>query len=205
MEEKIRTDKANEEQTENKIDITNGILFVLRNWKIYLVVLIFCGIAGAAYCCWGVEKIYECTAVLYYPEQKSGEAENVAGRDLMDDALGVIQQERMLSLVEQRTGIPWKQIKNYLTVSGNEETGIIRITCSAENEAEAAECVREIVALFDDELKEIVPVGDVIILQEPEENGTPVETGWKRVMAVAAASGIVTATVMAWVMEKRKC
>ena len=36
-------------------------------------------------------RVYECTAVFYYLEQRSSEAEMVEPRDLMDDALEIMQ------------------------------------------------------------------------------------------------------------------
>ena len=202
MERKKHTDKVDKDRAENEIDIIKGLAFVRKNWKCYLAVILISAAVGLAYCTWGIERVYECTAVLYYPEQRSIEAEEVASRDLMDDALEVIQQERMLSFVEQKTGIPWKQIQSDLTVSGNAENGIIRIVCRSFSAREAADCVAELVSLFDGELKEIVPIGDMIILQEPEEPEVPVETEWEKVMTAAVAAGCAAATGIAWVWNK---
>ena len=204
MEEKTHTEKADEGRPGNEIDIIKVLSFVRKNWKCYLAVMLVSVAVGLAYCSWGIEKVYECTAVLYYPEQRSSEAETLAARDLMDDALEVIHQERMLSLVEQKTGIPWRQIRSGLTVTGNAENGIIRIVCRAATAQEAADCVGEIVSLFDGELKEIVPIGDLIVLQEPEEPGAPVETEWKKVMAAAVAAGCAAATVIAWAWNRKR-
>ena len=56
------------------------------------------------YCIYIIPDTYESTAVLYYPERAGGEIESVSERDLMDDAVEILRQKRMLAIVEDRTG-----------------------------------------------------------------------------------------------------
>ena len=139
---------------------------------------------------------------MYYPERTSSEAENVSDRELMDDAAEILQQKRMLEIVENRTGLDWKTVSQGLNIKMNAETGIISITLRLDNEQSSYECIEGLLVVIDSEVTEIIPVGDLIFLEEPELSDKPVANGWKTELAAESAVGCVCGNLVALLLRK---
>lgn len=88
----------------DKIDLIRALHFIWKNKRIYIISMITCISLAFIYCVYIIPDTYESTAVLYYPERAGDEAESVSERDLMDDAVEILRQKRMLAIVEDRTG-----------------------------------------------------------------------------------------------------
>lgn len=115
-----------------------------------------------------IPDTYESAAVLYYPERASGEIESVSERDLMDDAVEILRQKRMLAVVEDKTGVDWETISEGLSITANAETGIIDISFRMDSAESSYECTKALLTVLDNELAEIIPIGDLILLEDPE-------------------------------------
>lgn len=178
-----------------KIDIFHYFSFIWKNRVIYFVSTVFCLLLSAAYCFYGTEQIYECRAVLYYPAASSSEVES-GGRALMDDAVMIIQQEKMLQCVEQETGIAWEEIQRGLSITGNSETGMIEINCKQSDSTAAYNSTKGVVELFGTQLKEIIPIKNVVVLEKPERPNKPIDKGCGKVMAAGTACGIAAGSII---------
>ena len=85
----------------DKIDLIRALHFIWKNKRIYIISMITCISLLFIYCIYIIPDTYESTAVLYYPERAGGEIEGVSERDLMDDAVEILRQKRMLAIVEE--------------------------------------------------------------------------------------------------------
>lgn len=196
-----KVDVASMSEQIEKIDILHYLSFIWKNRVIYFVSMVLCLSLSAAYCFYGTEQIYECRAVLYYPVAGSSEAES-GGRALMDDAVMIVQQEKMLQCVEHETGIAWKEIQRGLSITGNSETGMIEISCKQSDSTAAYNSTKGVVELFGTQLKEIIPIEDVVVLEKPEKPDKPIDKGCGKVMAAGTACGLAAGSIVS-VWKKR--
>lgn len=156
------------EEKEEKIDIFFIIRFLKQYWRYYLLSFAVCSIAAVVCFTHFDTALYKSTAVLYYPEQ-SASAETAAGsRELMDDAVAVMQEQKMLSLAEERTQIPWKEIQRSLAITGNAENGLIEISYMGSGRKKTQKCMETVVSIFCEDLPRFIPTGELIVLTEPE-------------------------------------
>lgn len=185
-----------------KMDILPYFSFIWKNRIIYFVSMILCLALSAVYCFYVIGQTYECRAILYYPAASSSELES-GGRALLDDAVMIIQQEKMLQCVENETGIAWEEIQSGLSITGNSETGMIEIICEQSDSDTAYNSTKGVVELFGTQLKEIIPIGDVIVLEKPKKSDKPIRKGYGKVMAAGAVCGMVAGSIVsAW---KKRC
>lgn len=149
--------------------------------------------------------LYESSAVLYYPSEQSAEIQEVSSRDLMDDAIAVMQQEKMLCYVSDEAGTSWESIQAGLMITGDKDSGVIIVTCQMSSGQLAYNCVQAVVKVFCEKLPGIVPIGELIILTNAKIPEHPLHTGWSKSLVLAAGTALLVATVSAWVSERRKC
>ena len=174
-----------------KIDIIRGLGFVWKNRTIYILAMAACLLLSAVYCVCFIPEKYECSAVLYYPNRVSAESDSVSDRDLMDDAVEVVKQKRLLVSVEDKTDIDWRVIRDGLSITGNVSTGIIRVVFSMASAEASYKCTEAFLDVVDTELPGIVPVGDLVLLEEPAMPEQPVGKSWKKPMAAGSLTGII--------------
>ena len=188
----------------DKIDLIRALHFIWKNKRIYIISMITCISLSLIYCVYIIPDIYESTAVLYYPERAGGEIESVSERDLMDDAVEILRQKRMLAIAEDKTGIDWETISEGLSITANAETGIIDISFRMDSAESSYECTKALLTVIDNELAEIIPIGDLILLEDPELPEKPLINGWKTELAAGIAAGGVFGSVIAVYLRKVK-
>lgn len=161
-----------------KIDLIKGLEFIWKNRIIYIAAMTVCMLLSLIYCICVIPRKYECEMVLYYPERSSVEAVAVSNRELMDDAVAILQQRIILEPVGEKIGLDWKTVQSGLRVTGNPETGIMNIVFQADNAETAYEVIEAVLEESDSRLPDIVPVGDLVLLEDPEIPEKPVADSW---------------------------
>lgn len=179
-----------------KIDLIKGVEFIWKNRTVYIAAIAVCMLLSLVYCIWGIPRKYECEMVLYYPERGSGEVEAVSDRKLMDDAVAILQQRIILEPVGEKTGLDWKTVQSGLRVTGNPETGIMNIVFQADKAETAYEVTEAVLEESDSRLSDIVPVGDLVLLEEPEIPEKPVADSWMMEAAAGFLAGGAAGTLI---------
>ena len=156
------------EEKEEKIDIFFIMRFLKQYWRCYLLSFVVCSIAAVVYFADFDTVLYKSTAVLYYPEQSASAEMVIGSRELMDDAVAVMQEQKMLSLAEERIQVSWKEIQSSLAITGNAENGLIEISYMGSGRKKTQKCMETVVSIFCEDLPRFIPTGKLIILTEPE-------------------------------------
>ncbi|MCF2569082.1 hypothetical protein I6E09_07805 [Mediterraneibacter glycyrrhizinilyticus] len=66
------------------------------------------------------------------------------------------------------------------------------------------ECTKALLTVIDNELAEIIPIGDLILLEDPELPEKPLINGWKTELAAGTAAGVGFGSVIAVYLRKGK-
>lgn len=200
----ISTDIQDNSTETAQFDIWCCIRFVWRHKITYIVCMVLFALLGLVRQSSETETVYESTAVLYCPVAQIEGVKNVSNRDLMDDAVAVMREKKILGAIEEDLEIPWRSIRNVLRIEGNPETGIVNIGVEMNDSHIAYECADAVVQAFCEKLPEIVPVGDVMVLTEPEQNSVPAGSGVKKGVLFGVVLGLLAASVISGRKSFRK-
>lgn len=66
------------------------------------------------------------------------------------------------------------------------------------------ECTKALLTVIDNELAEIIPIGDLILLEDPVLPEKPLINGWKTELAAGIAAGGVFGSVITVYLRKVK-
>ncbi|WP_147802486.1 YveK family protein [Alkalicoccus halolimnae] len=157
------------------------ILSILKR-RIRLIVLMTFSITAAAglMTYYLVTPMYEAsTQILVNQPPSEGEAfssrELETSRELIETYNTIITSSRILDPTLQQLGLEQSrsELSSQITVRGEGESQVLRITVEDSNQAEAADIANTLASVFQEEVPQIMNINNVSSLAEAEVEGNP--------------------------------
>ena len=191
-----------------KIDVFEVVRIIIKRWWVLALCFVICGTAGFAYSEFGVTKRYNSIGRMYidtYRRDVSGSSEGEAfTRSIADinasqrtvlTCIEVIKSRRVLQKVADESGLDYTagQLHSMITLKSANETEVLEVKVTSANPDDTKVIVDTLMDVATIELKDIVGVPTVNILDEGTKSSadSPIYPDVKLQTAVAAFAGLL--------------
>lgn len=188
----------------------NDILqMFLKQWKLFVVGVLICGVLGFSYTAFFVPKTYQSSGMMYVNNRDTSHGQSIntaanindlyAAERLSESFKIILKTEKFLNYVVEDTGldITARQLKGMLSVSTYENTEIIEVRVVSHDAAEANTIVASILYNAKTKLGDILDVGHIEIIEDASFSKSPVGSNVQLNTFIAMFLGAVLVAVFA--------
>lgn len=161
-----------------EIDILEFVRYFLSKIYIIIITLLIALIIGNFYSKnikVPLYKSYTTVVLVSETEKEYTQSDQALNKNLVKTYSNIIKSKTILNkLIDNlKLDYNYQELSNMITVSGINETEIIKIAVSSEDSAEAAKIADAIVPIFQDEVKRIYGIENVNVIDSAEESKSP--------------------------------
>ncbi|HHV99386.1 MAG TPA: hypothetical protein GXX36_07405 [Clostridiaceae bacterium] len=187
---------------EESMDLREIIGILKQNILIILAVMVWAAILGAVISIYIIDPVYEASATMIVNKSNTEERKDITYNDiLMTQKLVktysvIMQSNTVLDRVIDALGLEMgaKELRSMLTITGVNDTEVIKITVTSKDPEFAAKVANEILSQAPAEIIRAVKAGSVEIIDEATIPSDPVKPDVKMYTFIAGILGLFAST-----------
>jgi len=187
---------------EETLNLREIIRILRQNLLIILSVMVWAAVLGAVLSIYIIDPVYEASATMIVNKSSSEEGQDTTYNDiLMTQKLVktysvIMQSNTVLNRVTDALGLDMdaKALRNMLTITGVNDTEVIKITVTNKDPELAAKVANEIVRQAPEEIIRAVKAGSVEIIDKATIPSDPVKPNTKMYTIIAGVLGLIAST-----------
>lgn len=181
---------------EDTIEIDLSQLFKLFKKNIRLIIISMVMIAAIActFTIFLIDKKYASESTVYLTpritETGSTDYQSINTNNiLVNDYIAIMQGDAVLSSVAEKLDMKTAEVKGSISVTKDNDTRIIRVRATTKDPELSKQIVEETINTFSTDMKEVLNLSNITIIDQAQVNATPVSPNVKKNTLIGALLG----------------
>jgi len=147
-------------------------------------------------------KSYTTVVLVSETDREYTQSDLTLNKNLVKTYSNIIKSKTILNkLIENlKLNYSYSKLSNMITVSGVNETEIIKISVVSEDRHEASKIANAIVPIFQDEVKRIYGIENVSVIDKAEESSNPYNINFVKENIIYALVGIILGFIIIFII-----
>jgi succinoglycan biosynthesis transport protein ExoP len=186
------------------------IQIIVKWHKLILGITFLCAFLGIIYSYFIMDKVYVSSTTLIVGKQwnKSGDGEIKYDDILLSERLVktysvILNSDRVIRKVinDLKLNMTIEDLRSQISVESEQDTEVLRITVKADRPEKAQQIANSLAYFFQEEVKELLLMDNVHIIDQASMPQSPVEPRPKLYLFIAAVMGVALSLAVAFVWE----
>ena len=186
----------------------NNILSIVGKRILLILFFLILGLGGAFFYCSSASEKFQSSTTLYAKPQMMNTGEInyndiLSSQKLVKTYSQIIKSQKIVGQVIQnlKLKMSYSEIISGLQVSSVNDTEIISIVVTTEDSALSRDIANELARVFIAEIKEMMTLDNVSIIDEATENKNPVAPSYTKMLILGGGAGLCIGLFLAFLLE----